>query len=61
MGKIKQTTTIEHRKGLTAIVPSLHRRNEKKYVATVRLVTAALKELKYLRLEQITLLIENSI
>ena len=35
---------------LTAIVPPSHRRDEKKYIATVRLVTDALREQKPSRL-----------
>ena len=38
---------------LTAIVPLSHRRDETEYVATVRLVTDALKEQKRSRLEQL--------
>ena len=46
-------------KQLTALVPSSHRRDEKKSVATGRQITDTLKERKCSRLEQSTLRIKN--
>ena len=44
---------------LTALVPSSHRRDEKKYVATGRRITDTLKEQKRSRCKQSTLLIKD--
>ena len=44
---------------LTALVPSSHRRDEKKYVATGRRITDTLKEQKRLRCFERTLLIKD--